>query len=455
VNPAPDGRTVDVSAILDGARLRGLPGRVFVLASLALIVDGFDIAALAFIAPSLIADWNVSRAELAPVLAAALIGMSIGSLTLGRLGDRYGRRTLLVACLLLAAAATLGCATAHGPVELAAWRFVAGLGLGGSLPNASSVTAEFAPARWRSLLLGAAIVGLPLGSVIGAEISARVIPLHGWAAIFVIGAALPAALAVLIMIALPESPRFLARQPARRGDLERLLTRVGAGPWRGDERFVIVEPDADATRGRLTDLWSDVFRRDTLGIWLAFGAGLFAVYALGTWIPTLLSAAGLPLPAAIRGSLWFNFGGMLGSVVITFATSRFGSRPVLITTVAIGIVGLLMLAVIPVGAATLLPIYVVLAVIGASLTGSQSGLYPLATNIYPTALRASGVGWALGAGRVGGVLSSFAASAVAALGGGLPSFCIALAAILALMYVGVARVRRHVPGSAAAARTVA
>jgi AAHS family 4-hydroxybenzoate transporter-like MFS transporter len=450
VTPDPTGRTVDVAALLDRGRLRGLPGRVFLLTSLALIVDGFDIPALAFLAPSLMKDWNVTRADLAPVLAAGLIGMSIGSLTLGRLGDRYGRRLLLVACLLVAAGATLGCATAASPVELGLWRFAAGLGLGGSLPNASALMAEFAPARWRSLLLGAAIVGLPIGGTIGAEVAARIVPTHGWASVFVIGAALPAALALLMLVALPESPRFLARDPSRRVPLEKLLLRLGAGPWRGDERFVMVEPDADATRGRLTDLWSDAFRRDTLGIWLAFGAGLFAVYALGTWIPTLLSAAGLPLPAAIRGSVWFNVGGMVGSVLITVATSRYGSRPVLVATAATGVAGLLVLAALPVGEATLLPIYAVLAVIGASLTGSQSGLYPLATNIYPTALRASGVGWALAAGRVGGVLSAFAGSAVAAFGGGLPAFCVTLATVLLLMWVGVVRVRRHVPRGAAA-----
>lgn len=436
-------RTVDVAAVIDRAPFRGLPVLVFAFTAVALVIDGFDVTALAFVAPKLLEEWQLTRAELAPAIAAGLLGMSFGSLVLGSLGDRYGRRALLCACLALAGLTSFGCATASGVGEIAAWRFLAGLGLGGALPNASALMAEYAPARSRSLVLAAVLVALPLGSLAGAELAARLVPEHGWRIVFEIGGVLPIALAVAMGLAVPESPRFLARQAARRAELERVLARLGAGPWRGDERFVVQEAGADATQGRLRDLWGAAFRRDTLALWLAFACGLFAVYAIGSWLPTVLAAAGLPLASALRGSVAFNLGGVAGSLLVAWAMTRLGSRRVLLATVAVGIAGLSVLAALPARGDAFMPLLATIAVAGASLNGAITGLYPVAAHVYPTALRSSGVGWALGVSRFAAVLSAFAGSAVLALGGGTAPFFAVLAVVLVAMFAGVALVRRH------------
>lgn len=446
-----DDGTVDVGAIFDGARFRGLPALVFGFTALALVFDGFDITAIAFAAPALLVEWNATRAELAPVLAAGLAGMGLGSLALGTLGDRFGRRTMLCACLALVAVTSFGCSIADDLVELAFWRLVTGLGLGGAIPNATALMAEFAPARTRSVVVAAAIVGIPLGGLLGAEVAAQVIPVYGWQSVFVIGGVLPGVLAVLMWLVVPESPRFLARQPRRRAELERLLTRAGAGPWRGDERFVVRESGAEAAEGRLRDLWARPFRRDTLALWLAFSASVFAIYSFGNWLPTVLAGAGLPLATAIRGSVAFNLGGVAGSLLVAWAMTRFGSRPVLVTTLVIGIVSTASLALVPVGPEhAVAPLFVGLVLVGACTNGVQVGMFPVSAHVYPTAVRASGVGWALGVARASGVLSAFAGSAVLAFGTGTAPFFVGVASVIALVLVGVTLLRGHLPARGAA-----
>jgi AAHS family 4-hydroxybenzoate transporter-like MFS transporter len=441
-----DGRTVDVGAIFDAAPFRGLPLLVFSFTALALVFDGFDITAMSFAAPTVLREWGVSRAELAPVIAAGLAGMGVGSLALGTFGDRYGRRTMLCVCLALVALTSLGCAAADDLFELGTWRFLTGIGLGGAIPNASALMAEYAPARLRNVVVAAAIVGIPMGGLLGAEVAAQVIPAYGWRAIFVIGAVLPGVLCVVMWLVVPESPRFLAARPARRAELERVLTRVGAGPWRGDERFVVREAGAEATAGRLADLWSPAFRRDTLALWLAFSASVFVIYAFGSWLPTVLGDAGLPLPTALRGSVAFNLGGVGGSLLVAWAMTRHGSRAVLVATLLVGIVSMASLPLVPLGPAqSLVPLFFGLVVVGACTNGVQVGMFPVSAHIYPTALRASGVGWALGIARAWGVASAFAGSAVLAFGTGPGPFFLFVAMVIGVVLIGVLLLRRHVP----------
>jgi AAHS family 4-hydroxybenzoate transporter-like MFS transporter len=385
------------------------------------------------------------------VIAAGLAGMGVGSLALGTLGDRFGRKTLLCVCLVAVSLTSFGCATADDLWELGVWRFLTGIGLGGAIPNASALMAEYAPARMRSLVVSAAIVGIPVGGLLGAEVAAQVVPTAGWRALFVIGGVLPGLLVILMWFVVPESPRFLARRPARRAELERVLARVGAGPWRGDERFVVTESGGESAEGRLRDLWAPAFRRDTLALWLAFSASVFAIYAFGSWLPTVLAAAGLPLATAIRGSVAFNVGGVVGSLLVAWIMTRLGSRRVLLATLVIGILAAASLALVPIGGgASLVPLFALIALVGACTNGVQCGMFPVSAHVYPTAVRASGVGWALGIARVSGVASAFAGSAALAFGSGTAPFFLVVAAVLGVVMVGVALLRRHVPARGSA-----
>jgi AAHS family 4-hydroxybenzoate transporter-like MFS transporter len=439
-------RTVDVAAIFDSARFRGLPLLVYCFTALAFVFDGFDITAIAYAAPALLPEWHLTRAELAPVLAAGLAGMGLGSLALGTLGDRHGRRTMLCVCLLIVSVTSLICATAGDRWQLGVWRLLTGIGLGGAIPNASALMAEFAPARSRSLVMAAALVGIPLGGLLGAEIAARVVPAYGWRALFVIGGVLPGVLAIVMCLAVPESPRFLARRPARRAELERVLARVGGGPWRGDERFVVLEAGVEAAQGRLRDLWSPTFRRDTFALWLAFSASTFAIYGLANWLPTVLAGAGVPLAMSIRGLLAFSLGGVVGTLLVASAMTRFGSRPVLLAALVLGIASTASLVLVPIGSdAKLFPLFAGLALAGASMNGVQVGMVPVAAHVYPTAVRASGVGWAVGVARLAGVVSAFAGSAALGLRGDPKPFFGGVAVVIASVLLGVMLLRRHVP----------
>jgi MFS transporter, AAHS family, 4-hydroxybenzoate transporter len=437
--------TLDLGKALDHARFRGLPLRVFVFAALALIADGFDIQAIAFVAPALLTEWNVTRAALAPVLAAGLVGMGIGSFAFGTLGDRWGRRSALLAALVLVAMMSLMCALARDLFELGMARLLLGLGLGGALPNASALMAEYAPARHRSVIVAAAVVGIPLGGLLGAEVSAQLIPTLGWRSLFVVGAVAPALLVLAMWFWLPESARFLARDPSRRSELLAVLARLGHSNIADDTELVAHEPKVSATSGGLRTLWSNALRRDTAGLWLAFFASVFVVYSIFSWLPTVLTAQGLPLTTAIRGSLVFNVGGVVGSLLAAWLMTRLGSRRVLVGVALAGIATLAMLGLAPASPShSLLPLLLGLTVAGACINGVQVGLYPLASHIYPTACRATGVGWALGVARFGGVLSAFAGSAVLVLGAGTLPFFGSIAVAMTLVVAGLMIVRRHV-----------
>ena len=434
---------VALEPVLESASAGRLTLLVCVLTSLALVFDGFDIQAIAFAAPRIIAEWGITRADLASVLAAGLVGMGVGALTLGDFGDRFGRRRALIACMVLIAVTSVMTSRAHGLAELGWWRLLTGIGLGGALPNATALMVEFAPTRVRNLTVALTVVGVPIGGMIGSAVAEVIVPAHGWAAIFVVGAALPAILAVIMAILLPESPRYLAVQPGRRGELAGLMNRVaGATRYDGSESWFLREAQAD--RPGIAALFSAEFLPNTLMIWMIFFANVFATYSFFNWTPTLLTGAGLTLGTALHGSLLFNLGGVVGSVAGALAMNRLGSRPVM-TTLAIGaVVSCFGIGWVPLGpVAPLWPLFGLIAIAGACVCGQQVQMYNVAANAYPTGVRATGVGSGLAAARLGGVVSSFAGSVLVKLGGGVAPFFTGIALVLLLTVIGVVLIRCH------------
>jgi AAHS family 4-hydroxybenzoate transporter-like MFS transporter len=438
---------VDVAAVLDAAPFRGPAVRVMLLCLGALILDGFDIQAVAFAAPALASDWGIERGMLGPVLAAGLVGMGLGALAFGWLGDRWGRRTALIAGTVLFALASLACAASDSVTELVVWRFVTGLGLGAPLPIATAMMSEFAPGKWRHLAVGVAVIGIPLGGLAGAAIAQDIVPRLGWQSIFVLGAVLPLGYAVLLAVALPESPKYLARDPARGSALAALLNRItGAPQFRGDEQFYVPEPPA--ARGSVAALLAPPFRGPTLVLWVLFLTNIFVVYAFFNWLPTVLVGAGLPLGRAIQGAVAFNLGGVAGSLAAASSVGRFGSRPI-VGAFALGSV-LATLGVARFAAAEFvhgsgLTTAIVLA--GACLNGVQIGLYVLAAHVYPTAIRATGVGAAGAMARVGGILNAVVGAAMLSAGFGGPGFFLTMSAVLVVTFAAVFMLRGHVERS--------
>jgi AAHS family 4-hydroxybenzoate transporter-like MFS transporter len=447
--------TVAVDTVLDEAPFARMTLRVTVLCALALILDGFDILAISFVAPALTADWGVARSSLGPVLAAALLGMALGALGIGPVGDRWGRKTALVLSVMLFSSASLLSATANDLATLAIYRFITGLGLGGALPNATALMAEFTPIRWRNLAVSFAIVGVPIGGMLGAKAAAWLIPTIGWRAIFFIGAVMPALLVAAMWVWMPESPRFLAGRTGRADELARLLNRVlGTERYVPGDRFMVRHAELEQGRSSVGAIFAPGFRYDTVVLWFIFLSNVFAVYAFFNWLPTVLSAVGLPIVTAIDGSFMFNLGGVVGALAGAVLMSRLGSRPVLAALALGAILSTLAIAQSPILAAgsastatAARPLMWLMAAAGACIAGLQVGMYSVAAHVYPTACRSTGVGWSLGIARLGGILSSFGGAVFFARGLGAEDFFTSIAGVMVVTLTAVLALRRHMPKS--------
>ncbi|HEY0938932.1 MAG TPA: MFS transporter [Steroidobacter sp.] len=446
---APPAASVPVTQVIDGCEFRGVSLHVFLFTLLTLVFDGFDIQAVGFVAPALLGEWGITRAELSPVLAAALVGMAAGAMFIGRLGDSWGRRTALIVSMMVVAAGALLSAYARTPGELALFRFITGLGLGGSLPNATSLMVEFAPLVVRNLLVTSTIVGVPIGGMVGAEVAAHLLPTFGWRSVFMAGALLPLLLALAMWLWMPESPRYLARHAKRSGELAQLLNRLShTDRYHAHDTFVIAEQALDKRREGLGALFAPGYRADTLLLWMSFLASIFGVYALFNWLPTVLSGVGLPMPIALRCALVVNLGGVLGAFVMASGMNRIGSRKVLLAFSVMGALLAITLATFQralFDPSDLTALLIIMAGIGAAILGVQTGLYSVSAHAYPTSARATGVGAALGVGRLGGILSAFAGALVSTPGGGVAPFFGGIAAVVVVMAVSIGTFGRHIP----------
>jgi MFS transporter, AAHS family, 4-hydroxybenzoate transporter len=446
---------VDVGAVLDQAQFRGLPLLVMFCAAMIMVLDGFDIQVIGLAAPALAAEFGVERSALAPALAASLLGMACGGFALGPWGDRRGRRPALLLSAAIFGFGTVASAAATSLEQLVVLRLLTGVGLGGALPNATALMAEFAPPRVRAQAIAAALVGVPIGGMLGAAIAAEVIPAFGWRVIFIIGGALPLLAAVALYFLLPESPRYLVAHASRRVELAQILNRILREPcYSGAEQFTLggaAHAAQPADSGGVFARWR---LRDTFALWLIFVTSLFAVYCFYSWAPVVLTSLGMDLATAVRGSLVFNTAGLIGSLLVSWITSQFGSRWTQALLGAIGVaalyaVGQLVLSVER--GAESLPTPTLMAgfaVAGFCILAVQVTMYAVAAHVYPTSCRSAGVGWAQGMGRVGGVVSVFAGALMLSRAGAA-GFFFAVAAVLAVTVVGILALRRHIPARVA------
>lgn len=427
----------DIGDGIDNGAWTGWQKRVVLLVATAIILDGFDNQILGFVAPVLLKQWGITRDALAPVFAAGFLGMVVGAMGGGFLGDRIGRRPALIGSVLLFGLATGLTALAQNLSTLGLLRAFAGLGLGGAMPNAATLLAEFAPRRWRSLSVTLGIVCIPLGGVGGGFVAAALLPSWGWTSLFIVGGIAPFVVAALLAVALPESPRFLVQRPARRAELVAMLRRMG---HQVDAATTLVERAGAPVPATLRSLFSGGLAADTSLLWAAFLACLLTTYVVFSWAPTLLTEAGLGIALASVSVATFNIGGVAGAVAAALLVPLVGSRLVLLANAAAGIATAILLALFGHDAGTT-GLLALLAVEGACINAVQTSLYGLASHIYPTHQRSTGIGAASGFGRTGAIASSFVGAAVMA--GGWNSFFLMLAGGMAVTFAALALVRRH------------
>jgi MFS transporter, AAHS family, 4-hydroxybenzoate transporter len=434
--------SVDVGQLLDEGPFTRFQKVAVLLAALSIVMDGFDGQLIGFAIPVIIKEWGVSRAAFAPVVAAGLIGMAIGSVCAGLFADRFGRRWAVIGSVLVFGTATSAIGLAPDLFSIASLRFIAGLGIGGALPTSTTTTAEFTPLRHRTLAVTATIVCVPLGGMLAGLFAGAVLPAHGWRALFFIGGAIPLTLSLLLLFGLPESPRFLIRRPARWPELSRLLARMSRASPTNAAFSDRVEQSVEHRKG-IAALLEAGLACDTLAIWCAFFMCLLAVYSVFSWLPTMLTAEGLDVAVAASGLTAYNMGGVFGALFCAVAIARFGSRWPLLACCAGGAASALVLQ--QFGAKDHTSLLIAgLGVHGLFVNAVQSTMFALCAYVYPTAVRATGTASALVFGRFGAIVSAFAGAAVIT-SGGASAYLMMLGGAMILVFVALAAVRRHIP----------
>jgi AAHS family 4-hydroxybenzoate transporter-like MFS transporter len=437
-------KTVDVAALIDDGRFTAHQQLLVAATALMIVLDGADNQLLSNAVPAMMREWDVPRASFANASAAAPFGMIIGGLLGGMLGDRIGRSTSLLLSVACFSVMTGFVAIVDGLTTLTVARFLAGLGLGGAMPNAAALTAEFVPRRQRPIAITLTIVCIPLGGVLAGLAAGQIIPAYGWRVLFVAGGVGPLVLALLLFKLLPESPRFLTRMPHRWPELRSALRRMGHR-IDDDASFVDAADTVDARRGSIAQLFAPALRLDSLALIGAFGSCLLAIWMGFLWIPAMLTdaAVGFAQPDASFALSLFNFGGVAGAIIGALLIQRVGSRPALLTIAALAVACALLMSVMPVTPRAWVTVMVMFAISGALLNAVQATMYALAAHVFPTAIRGTGVGVTVAVGRLGNVAASYVGTWALSTGGP-PLYFQMWAAAMTLVLIFLAVIRRHI-----------
>jgi AAHS family 4-hydroxybenzoate transporter-like MFS transporter len=439
-HPSPQ---VDIGRQLDEGRWTAYQQWLVLLTALTIVFDGIDNQLLGVAMPSIMEEWSAPRAAFAPVVSIGLAGMMLGGALAGLAGDRAGRRTALLGSMVVFGVMTAATAATSSPLQLTILRFLAGIGLGGAIPNATALAAEYVPRRHRPVAVTLTIVCVPLGATIAGALGIRVLPVVGWRALFLVGGVIPTVAAAVLWRLLPESPRFLARHPLRWPELARTLERMGH-PTPAQATFVDShEPVAAGTSFR--GLFRPAWRRDTVALSAAFFSCLLAVYLGFNWLTALLTGAGLSASTASSGITAFNLGGVIGALTGGAAIGALGSRAPMLVMAATAAAGAFVLGAMRIDPTqSVLLVLAMLTLTGGLINAVQTTLYALAAHVYPSAVRATGVGAAAAIGRVGSILSGYAGAWAIDYRGSAAYFTLIGIAMCAV-FVSLAFVGRHVP----------
>lgn len=392
--------SIDVRAAIDGQRGGSYPAFVVAVCSAAMVVEGYDAQVVAYAAPAIIRAWHIERSFFGPVFAAALVGYLLGATLLSGLSDRLGRKRVIAFGNIFFGVLTVASAFATTIPALLSLRFLAGLGLGCSIPAAIALGVEYAPEHRRAFRVSLLFVDYTLGAALGGLLTAALMARWGWQSAFFFGGGTSIALGLALLAALPESPRFLALRGGRDGELRAILSRLRPDlPITPESRFVLAEHVAEPGLP-VRHLFTEGRAPVTALLWTAFICSLAAHYFLTSWLPTVLDASGIPLTHAVVAGSLIQAGGAAGSLIVGRLVDRIGMM---------AIVGAFVLSVpfvVLIGAAGLPEplLMAVVTVAGLCLLGGQIGLNGLAGTMYPTFVRASGAGWALGVGRIGSIM---------------------------------------------------
>lgn len=391
---------MNVREIIDKAPVTRLQIAVVAVCFVLNMLDGIDVLAVSFAAPPITAEWSLSAKAMGSVFSAGLIGMTLGAMFLASLADRMGRRKMLLLCVLMVAAGTGLTGLVATLEQLIILRILTGLGIGSMLASLTSMVSEYTPARRRNLGISIMVGGYPLGAIFGGFLAAWVIPEFGWRAMFVAFGAITAIMFPIVLM-LPESLHFLVQK--RPGNalqkLNKVISKLGQPQLEAlppaDEEHVVPGVSALLTGKR---------RSSTLRLWAAFFMTFLTLYFLYSWIPKIIVDSGLPLEKGIYTSIALNVGAIIGVVSLGYLADRLGLALLTLVFLLGAAAAMIIFAFSPPVIAALL---VVTFFVGMFIQGGFSGLYSASARIYPTEVRTTGVGWAIGAGRTGAIIGPF------------------------------------------------
>lgn len=434
----------DVGRAIDTGRWTRHQTIVVLLAALVVILDGFDNQLLGFSIPQISSEFGVDRGAFSWILAVGYVGVAIGTAAGGWLGDRIGRKYALIVAVIIFGVTTLAVAIAPNLAILGVLRALAGVGLGMVFPAVASIVAEYVPLGRRSLAVALTIVCVPVGGLIGGLIAAEILPTLGWRTLFALGGTAPLVMAIVLYFGMKES--LLFRVSRNRGndhaEVRKGLAKLGHD-IDADTPFTARE-NTDVKQGSFAELLSPMYRRDSLALWAAFFFSLMGVFAFYSWGPSLFVNSGFDLAVASRSISIYNLGGIALALAAAWAMTRFGSK-ITLTTMALGagLTGAWMYLAQPSPDGSSAVLVAQLVLHGGFFAGLQTVLYSLAAQVYPSNIRATGVGSCGSIGRAGAIFASFAGATLLAAGGGVFYLMLAIAGVL--VAVALIAVRRHTP----------
>lgn len=400
-------KTIDLNTVIDREKLSPLQWLVFTLGFLVFFCDGLDTGIIGFIAPALLDDWGISKPQLAPVLSAALVGMSIGAILSGPLADKFGRKKVITFTTLLFGAFTVLCGFATSTQELMIYRFITGIGLGAAMPNISTIVSEYMPVKRKAFLTGLAGCGFMLGISCGGLLSAYLLESLGWAQVIIIGGVVPLILVIILLVKLPESPQYLIKNN-QSSKAQHILEMIQGKPF--SDRIVIrlAHTEVQSTQSPVKQVLSKYLASSSM-LWLCCFMSLLVFYLLTSWMPVILKTAGFTTQQFSLIAAIFPFGGVIGAIIMGWYMDKTNPNTVIRYSYLIAF-GLFIVAGFL--SSDIFFFGITIFLIGALLTGAQSSLLPLAAISYPSTCRAVGVSWMHGIGRIGAILGAFFGSLI-------------------------------------------
>jgi AAHS family 4-hydroxybenzoate transporter-like MFS transporter len=414
---------IEIGELIDQRSLSALQIIVIVMSALVVWLDGYHIQSMALVVPSLASQWSMKSSDFSLVLASALVGIALGGAFLAPLGDRRGRRMLLIASMAVVGLSSIATGYATGMTHLIVWRFLTGLGLGASIPNATALTSDYVPAKRRAALVTVMFSGIAIGAFTSGFVAPPIIAAFGWQGMFTIGGVLPLVLSVLLAATIPESIRLLVVRAPDDPRIPKILARLAPGI---DPRAIYAKKQ-EVQRQSVIELLRGPYRKGTLLLWLVFVLNMFILYLLVNWLPSLLTAQGWPSSQALQGAVMIQAGGVMGGLLLSWYVDKGKTVAAMISAYSVTALAFGLFVILPSNGASW---WILLLVVGGGISGGQFALNALAATYYPPIIRATGVGWAYSIGRIGAIVSPV-------VGGWILQMQVAPFAVMGMMVVPV------------------